>query len=378
MYARLLLPPQGKSFFLFGPRGTGKSTWVKSHYCNALTLDLLNQRLFQDLHKDPGLFGQLIENSHAPVVVIDEVQKMPELLNEVQRFIVEKKTCFILTGSSARKLREKGVNLLAGRARTLHLFPLTSVELGNDLNLSKSLRFGHLPEALTCDDPVDYLKSYIGTYLREEVLQEARIKNLTTFSRFLEAATFSQASILNVQSIASDCGVDRKTAESYFQLLEDFLIGVRIPIFQRKPKRKLISHSKFYYFDVGVYQTLKRKGPLDLPEEAEGIALESLVFQEIRATLSYLKLDHELTYWRTTSGLEVDFVIYGEKIFIAIEVKRSDQIRGNDLKGLQAFLEDYPIAKGLVFYGGSYHLKIGKIEVIPIDQALKKLPELFR
>src|SRR3990167_7325263 len=225
MYSRLIQPPKNKSFFLFGPRGTGKTTWVKFHFAKAVYLDLLEAELFNDLLANPQRLENLIPKNFDDWVVIDEVQRIPELLNEVHRLIEKNKYKFILTGSSARKIRRKGVNLLAGRALSYHLYPLTVVELGKDFDLSHSLNYGQLPCVYTEENPKAYLESYVKTYLEEEIQQEGFTRNLGAFSRFLEAASFSQGSVLNISSVARDCSVERKVVENYFTILEDLLIA---------------------------------------------------------------------------------------------------------------------------------------------------------
>src|SRR5450830_457711 len=231
MYTRLIKEPENKSFFLFGPRGTGKTTWVKQSFPDAVYIDLLESRLYNDLLADPQRLENLIPNNFNDWIIIDEVQKIPDLLNEVHRLIEKYKYKFILTGSSARKLRRKGPNLLAGRALNYLMHPLTAIELGKDFNLNQSLIFGNLPSAYTESKPKDYLESYIKAYLVEEILQESLTRNLSGFSRFLEAASFSQGSVLNISEVARECAVERKVVESYFTILEDLLLADRIPIF---------------------------------------------------------------------------------------------------------------------------------------------------
>ena len=252
MYSRLIQPPKDKSFFLFGPRGTGKTTWVKSHFKTALYLDLLEAEIFNDLLANPQRLERFIPKDFKDWIVIDEVQRVPELLNEIHRLIEQKKYHFILTGSSARKLRTRASNLLAGRALHYAMYPLTASELGKDFRLDHSLKFGQLPSVYAEKDPKKYLESYVKMYLEQEIRQEGLTRNLGAFSRFLEAASFSQGSILNISSVARECAVERKVVESYFMILEDLLIGYRLPVFAKKAKRRVASHPKFYFFDVGV------------------------------------------------------------------------------------------------------------------------------
>jgi predicted AAA+ superfamily ATPase len=377
MYSRLIEPPKEKSFFLFGPRGTGKTTWVKSKFKDALYLDLLEAELFNDLLSNPQRLENFIPKDFNDWVILDEVQRIPELLNEVHRLIEKSKHKFILTGSSARKIRRRGVNLLAGRALSYHLYPLTTKELGKDFDLNHSLSYGQLPCAYTEENPKAYLESYVKTYLEEEIQQEGFTRNLGAFSRFLEAASFSQGSVLNISSVARDCSVERKVVENYFTILEDLLIAYRIPVFAKRAKRRLVAHPKFYFFDVGLYRTLRPTGPLDIPEEIGGHAFETLFLQELEAINTYLKLGYNIFYWMTSNNMEVDFVLYGDKGIKAFEVKRTGKISSSMLRGLKAFQKDYPRAKLYFIYGGERVLREGDIEILPLKNALKELPEIL-
>ena len=378
MYSRILSPPKNKSFFLFGPRGTGKTTWVKSAFPEAIFIDLLESEIYNDLLANPQRLETFIPKDFKNWVIIDEVQRVPELLNEIHRLIEKKQCVFVLTGSSARALRKKGVNLLAGRALTYSFHQLTAIELAKDFNLAHSLKFGQLPCVYTEKDPKAYLESYVKTYLREEIQQEGLTRNLNAFSRFLEAASFSQGSVLNTSGVARECAVERKVVENYFSILEDLLIGCRLPVFTKKAKRRMVSHHKFYFFDVGVYRAIRPSGPLDMPEEMEGVAFETLVFQELRAINDYLRLGYELYYWHTSNQVEVDFVLYGNKGLKAFEVKRTSRLQENMLRGLKAFLKDYPSAKAYLIYGGTRRLYEGKITILPVQEALLTLPDILK
>jgi len=373
----LLKPPKDKSFFLFGPRGTGKTTWVKASFPGAVYIDLLEAELFNDLLANPQRLGNFIPKGFSGWIIIDEVQRVPELLNEVHRLIEKYSHKFVLTGSSARKLKRGGYNLLAGRALTYSMHPLSAIELGSDFDLKHSLVFGQLPCAYLEKDPKKYLESYVKTYLEEEIMQEGLTRNLGAFSRFMETASFSQGSVLNISSVARECAVERKVVENYFSILDDLLIAHRLPVFARKMKRRLISHSKFYFFDAGVYRTLRPMGPLDMPEQAEGITFETLLFQELMAINDNLGLDYKLYYWRTANDLEVDFVLYGKRGIKAFEVKRTARLSREMTGGLRAFLADYPSAKAYFVYGGERRMKEGEIDIIPIEQTLKELPTIL-
>lgn len=370
MYSRLLEPPKG-SFFLFGPRGVGKTAWLHERMPGALFFDLLDHATYAALLAAPERLGQMIPATHRDRVVVDEVQRVPELLNEVHRLIESRRLRFALTGSSARKLRGRGVNLLAGRAVTRRMHPLTAVELGADFDLARAARHGTLPMTWTGDDPADYLKSYVATYLREEVQQEGLTRNLASFSRFLEAASFSQGSVLTMTSVARDCSLGAKLVEEYFEILEDLLIGFRLPSFARRAKRRVSMHPKFYFFDAGVFQAIRPRGPLDSPEEIRGPALETLVLQHLRAANDYGNLGWKLHYWRTPKGQEVDFVLYGERGLSAIEVKASDRIRSGDLDGLRLFLEEYPKARATALYLGNRRSHDRGIDILPVEDALR-------
>ncbi len=376
MFPRTLAAPES-SFFLLGPRGTGKSTWVREQFPTALRLDLLHEATFVELAGNAERIESLADGVGAQTVCIDEVQKLPSLLDEAHRLIEARGFRFVLTGSSARKLRRAGVNLLAGRARTLTMHPLTPAELGPRFDLGHALQFGLLPTAWVASDPADYLKSYAGTYLREEVMQESLVRNIGSFKRFLESASLSQAAILNMQAVATDCAVPRKTVETHFELVEDLLLGVRLPIFTRRAARKLVAHPKFFYFDTGVFRAIRPRGPLDSPAEIEGAALETLVFQAVRATSANLGLGYELYAWRTPGGDEVDLVAYGPLGLHAFEVKRSHRFHEKDLAGLRLFCEDYPEARGHLLYGGDRRYAYDQIEVLPVEEALTRLPGLL-
>ncbi len=371
MYSRLIKPPLDKSFFLFGARGTGKSSWMRSLFKNSLYIDLLESTVFNDLIASPQRLDNLIPPDHAEWIIIDEVQKIPAILDEVHRLIEKKKLKFILSGSSARKLRSGKANLLAGRALTKFLYPLTSVELGKDFDLKHSLKFGCLPSVYMEKDPKSYLESYVRTYLEEEVRQEGLTRNIGAFARFLEAASFSQGSLLSVSEVAREAGVNRKVVEGYFDILEDILFAYRLTPFTKKAKRKMVQHPKFYFFDVGVYRTIRPLGPLDQASDIDGIALESLFLQEILGLNEYYNLGYKIHFWRSATKQEVDFVLYGEKNFLGIEVTKASKIRSKDLVGMNLFLKDYPQARGKLFYGGEKRKFEGKIEIVPIREFFK-------
>jgi predicted AAA+ superfamily ATPase len=380
MYSRLLKLPleQSSSIFLFGPRGTGKTHWARAALPDALYIDLLEFELFKSLSANPGRLAEHIPKSYAGWIIIDEVQKIPELLNEVHRLIERYGYRFLLTGSSARSLKRKGVNLLAGRALRYDMHPLVIQELNHDFNLSRALQFGMLPAAVSKENPKKYLTTYVQTYIKEEVFQEGLTRNLAGFTRFLEIASFSQGSVTNLSEIAREVGIDRQVVASYFAILEDLLLAYRLLPFTKRAKRRLAVHPKFYFFDVGVYRLLRPMGPLDKPEEADGAGLETLFLQHLKAINDYNESGYTFYFWRTSNQLEVDFVAYGEKGLIAFEIKRSSTITSKSLTGLKAFQKDYPQANLYLIYTGSHREYHGDIECIPIEQALQQLPNLLK
>ena len=357
----------------------GKTSWLGENYPGALRFDLLSDEIYLALKSDPGRLAAQIPPGHKDWIILDEVQRVPEVLNEVHRLIESRKLKFVLTGSSARKLRRGGANLLAGRAYTEHMYPLTAKEMGAAFDLQRALRFGCLPGAVNGESPEAFLKSYVSTYLREEVQQEGLTRNVAAFARFLEAASFSQAQPLSISAVSRECAVERKVVEDYFQILEDLLIAVRLPVFTRKAKRKLATHPKFLYFDAGVYRAVRPRGPLDAEAEIDGPALETLVFQELRALNSYLRWDYSIFTWRTSIApiLEVDLVLYGERGLHAIEVKRSDRVRPEDLRGLKAFKKDYAPAKLWLYYLGNRRYHEDGVEILPLRECIGSFDELF-
>ncbi len=371
--SRFFKAPPG-SFFLFGPRGTGKTTWLRQAFPHGLFLDLLQPDLARELAARPERLRDLVQGSASDSpVILDEVQRIPELLNLVHALIEEnKRRRFILTGSSARKLRRGGVDLLAGRAvvRTMH--PFMAAEL-RDFHLPAAISHGLLPLVTAAADPQDVLRAYASLYLDEEVRQEGWTRNIGAFARFLEAVSFSQACVLNVANVSRECQVERKTVAAYIEILEDLLLSYRVPVFTRRAKRATVQHPKFYFFDAGVYRSLRPRGPLDRPEEIEGAALEGLLAQHLRAWIAYRNADAELFYWRTASGVEVDFVVYGPAGFWALEVKNTARIRPEDLSGLKAFGEDYPKAERILLYRGIHRERRDGIWILPIEPFLKQL-----
>ena len=362
-----------RSCFLLGPRGTGKSTWLRHRLPDALYLDLLDPALHRSLSARPERLRELLAGSPGKrTVVIDEIQRVPELLTVIHAILEEPSPPrFVLTGSSARKLRRGGVDLLGGRAvhRTMH--PFMAAELP-EFDLDRALRIGLLPLVMDATDPADILDAYASLYLDEEVRAEGLTRNVGAFTRFLEAISFSHGGQLNVSAVARECEVERKVVAGYVGILEDLLLAFRLPVFRKRAKRATVAHEKIYLFDAGVFRSLRPRGPLDRPEEIDGQALEGLVAQHLRAWAAYARQDVELFYWRTRAGAEVDFVVYGEWGLQAFEVKNHRKVHATDLRALRAFRDDYPEAETAVLYRGSERLRIDDIWCLPIDDFLRR------
>jgi predicted AAA+ superfamily ATPase len=371
---RIIEPPKSH-FFLLGPRGTGKTLWTRERFPEALVVDLLDPATHREMVARPERLRELVEgNPDRKEVIIDEVQKAPELL-EVVHGLIEKKMGqqFILTGSSARKLRRAGVNLLGGRALNLSMHPYMAAELGDQFDLGAAIEIGMLPLVWGSEEATKTLAAYCGLYLREEVQQEGLVRDVGAFARFLEAMSYSHAAVLNLSNIARECQVKRKTCEGYLQIMEDLLLGFRVDVFSKRAKREMAAHPKFYYFDTGVFRATRPSGPLDAPEQIEGGALEGLVAQHLRAWCDYAEGNHVLYYWQTRSQVEVDFVVYGDSGIFAIEVKNSARIRPEDLRALRAFGEDYPSSQRILLYRGRDRLLRDGILCLPCPEFLAQL-----
>lgn len=371
--SRFFEPPPGH-FFLFGPRGTGKTTWLRQRFEEALRVDLLDPGEERRYTARPERLRELVAARPDATVVVDEVQRVPALLPLVHQLIEERAgSRFVLTGSSARKLKREGVDLMAGRAvvRTLH--PFMAGELGSAFDLERALELGLLPLVLDAADPHDTLDSYVGLYVQEEVRAEGLVRNLAGFHRFLEAVSFSHAAVLNLAAVARECEVSRKTVEGHLAVLEDLLLAYRLPVFTRRAQRQPTTHPKFYWADTGIFRSLRPAGPLDRPEEIAGAALEGLVAQHLRAWLGYSRSRAELFFWRTRGGAEIDFVVYGPDHFCAVEVKHASRVRPEDLRSLKTFGKDYPEAELRLLYRGRETLAIDGIRCLPCDELLAGL-----
>ncbi|MBI4371530.1 MAG: ATP-binding protein [Elusimicrobia bacterium] len=374
MYKRILtLAGRGReSCFLWGPRQTGKSTLLQSLFPRAPRYDLLLSNEYGRLSRRPALLREELaaRASGGEPVLIDEIQKIPGLLDEVQWLIVNRRTPFILCGSSARKLKRGGANLLGGRALRFELFPLVSAEI-EGFDLLRALNNGLLPRHYPASDVSGMMEAYIGDYLKEEIAAEALTRNIPAFSRFLEAAAFSNGETVSYTNIASECGVSLPTARQYFEILEDTLLGRFVPAFQRRPKRRVIAAPRFYFFDVGLANFLLKRGPIRPRSEAFGKAFEHFIFQEVTAHSHYSGLRYPISYWRTTSQIEADFILGDHQV--AVEVKGVEEVAPHHLKGLKAFREEYKVKHSIVVSMDVRPRLVDGISILPWDVFLHRL-----
>lgn len=361
---------------LLGPRGTGKSTWIRQHFGGVVSYDLLDTREALRLERNPGLlFDELNSVPEGSWVVLDEVQKVPVLLDEVQRLMEDRRLQFVLCGSSARKLRRSGVNLLAGRAIETRMFPLVSAELGQDFDLSSALESGTLPLALTGSDALGYLTTYAHTYLNEEIRAEAITRNVASFSRFLEIASRQNGQVTNLANIARDASVPRATVQNYFEIMVDTLLGYWLRPWKLKRATKQISHPKFFLFDTGVARALSGRLPYPPSQEELGVLLETFVINEVRAFLSYSRLRYELNFWRNYDGVEVDLLCETTNGFVALEIKTATIWQKRFSRGLRRLGEElspHPVRAFGVYLGGR-RTKLDDVDVLPAKEFLKAL-----
>ncbi|MFC1525708.1 ATP-binding protein [Candidatus Latescibacterota bacterium] len=374
MFTRLLSPPES-STFLFGPRGTGKSTWIGEHFAGSTIYDLLSTSESLRLSKDPGmLFREVESQSPGSWVVIDEVQKVPALLDEVHRLIETRGLRFILSGSSARKLRRGGTNLLAGRALVSNLHPLVSAEMGYQRRIDASLDYGSLPVAVTGPDPEAYLRTYAETYLDQEIRAEALTRNVGAFARFLEVAARQNGQVTNVSAIARDASVSRQTVQGFFEILIDTLVGFWVRPWKLKQATKQVASPKFYLFDSGVARALSQRLPYPSTDEESGALLETLLFNEVRAYLDYQALHYPLHYWRTYDGAEVDLLCETRNGYVAVEMKASQRWERRHLRGLNRLRES--LGDRVTCYGvyrGARSMSWGHTRVLPVLDFLRAL-----
>lgn len=363
--------------FLWGPRQSGKSTLLRRLFPRAPYYDLLRAAEFRRLHADPGLLRQEVDAlgwtraSQPQPIVVDEIQKLPELLDEIHDIVSRTGLRFVLTGSSPRKILRGGGNLLGGRAVRRRLFPLVSAEI-DDFDLERALAHGLLPPHYLAPEPAELLTAYVGNYLRDEIMAEGVARNLPAFQRFLEVAALGNGQVVNFTNIARELGIAANTVRAWFELLVDTLVGDWVPAWQKRAKRRVVESPRFWFFDVGLMNELTRRGPLRAGTPAFGEAFEHFVFMELRAHASYRALDRPICYWRTTSGFEVDFVL-GDAEF-AIEVKSTDAPSAQHMRGLRAFGEEHPRCHRLLVcrVNRARRTEDG-IDVLPVATFLQRL-----
>lgn len=373
MYSRILtlVDSRNDTVFLWGARQTGKSTLLKKLFPDCRYYDLLKGEVFERLYRRPELLREeLLACEENELIIIDEVQKVPQLLDEVHWLMTNHNLRFILCGSSARKLKRSGANLLGGRAIRNVLFPLVSTEIP-DFDLEKAINHGMLPRHYRAANPLKRIQAYVGDYLKEEIRAEALTRNLSTFGRFLEIAAISCGEMLNYNNIASECGVSAPTIKEYFTILEDTMIGYMVPSYKKVMKRRLIQAPRFYYFDVGITNHLLQKRNLKQGSPEYGKAFKQFIIQELFAYASYMAIEPGLSYWRTASGYEVDAVLGDARV--AIEIKSSQEIHSHHLKGLKAFAEEHSGSRTIVVSNERNKRIMGKIEVFPVEEFLRKL-----
>lgn len=378
MFSRTLEPPRG-AFFLFGPRGTGKSTWIRSHFGDALLVNLLQPENAVRFERDPALLrAQVLARAKSDWVVVDEVQRAPRLLDEVHYLMEEKGyRRFALTGSSARKLRRGAANLLAGRAVLRTLFPLTAAELDFSVPTAQRLRYGSMPLSIVAADDgarEDYLRAFVTTYLAEEIRAEGLVRNLGSFARFLDVAALAAGQTTNVSALSRDAGVSRETARGYFEILSDTLIGDWLPAYRPRAKVKEVAQPKFYWFDAGVLHAAAGGFDQPLPADWDGVLLEHLILHELKAYMHYHNVKGSLGYWATPSGGEVDFLWWQGSVMTAIEVKSSRRFRREYRAGIRSLADGFKgKLRSWIVYRGDEALEVDGTRVLPVEAFLEHL-----
>ena len=364
---KLNLPPPGhETFFLLGPRQTGKSTSLHAAYPDAVWIDLLKAEVFRRYLNNPEFLRQeLPHEGNMPFVVIDEVQKLPAILDEVHWLHENRNVQFALCGSSARKIKRGHANLLGGRAIRYEMFGFVSAELGPDFDLTRMLNNGYLPRIYLAKQPQRLLNAYVANYLKEEIANEGLVRNLPVFSDFLNMAALSDTEPVNFSTIARDCGISSQTIKEYFLILEDTLLGRWLPSFRKRPKRRVAGSPKFYFSDVGIVNFLAKRGKIQHGSELFGKAFENWCFHELNAYNLYREAFAEFYYWRLAGGTEVDFII--NDMELAIEVKATKKVTAKHLKGLNSLKTDHPNVKRrlVICCEDKYRITDEKIEIIP-------------
>ena len=356
-----------KSHFLFGPRQTGKTFLISHSLPNVRIYDLLNSSVYLSLSRDPGRIGQELTDQDR-IVVIDEIQRLPHLLNEVHRLIETRGVHFLLTGSSARKLRRGGLNLLGGRARTKYLRPLTYKELGDQFDLHRAMERGLLPSIYFSDDGRADLEAYTGLYLQQEIVAEGATRNIPAFSRFLKAAAFCNGTIVNFTNVANDAQIARTTIYEDFEILKDTLVLHELPAWKKTKKRKPLASSKYYFFEVGVVSALQGR-PFQPGTPEFGEAFETYLMHELTSYSDYVS-GEPLSFWRSTTGFEVDFII-GDHT--AVEVKAKSNISQQDLKSLRALAEEKRLKRYVCVCLEPRARRVEGVRVVPFKEFLEAL-----
>ena len=375
MYSRLLKKPTA-SILLLGPRGTGKSTWIRQHFADAIRYDLLNTGEALRLEREPSLlFHELRTLPAGSWVVLDEVQKVPALLNEVQRLMEDCGLLFILCGSSARKLKRSGTNLLAGRAIDTRMFPLASAEVGPGFDMARAIANGMMPLAVTGGDPTGFLTTYAHTYLNEEIRAEAVTRNVASFSRFLEIAARQNGQVTNLSNISREAAVPRATVQNYFDIMVDTMLGYWLEPWKLKRATKQVGHPKFYLFDGGVARALSGRLPYPPSQEEAGPLLETLVLHEVRAFLGYSGLRYGLHFWRNYDGAEVDLLCETTDGFVAVEIKAAKRWEKRFSGGLRRLREELAPRRVNTFgvYLGEHPALLDDVLVLPAVEFLQRL-----
>jgi predicted AAA+ superfamily ATPase len=361
--------PQSRSAFLWGPRRTGKTYWINRHFSKSVIIDLLKTDVFADYASRPWLLRERY-NEHQGLIVIDEIQMIPDLLNEIHWMIENSDVSFLMTGSSARKLRRRHANLLAGRAWRFTMTPLTYLET-KGFNLEHVMISGLLPPHFLSSDPIQDLRSYVADYLKEEIASEAVIQNIPAFAEFLRVAAITSGKLLNYTNVARETGVSAKVVRTYFQILEDTLLGFRVQPWRKAKNRRLIETEKFYLFDVGITNYLARRTP-KIGTSEFGHSFEHYILMELKAYQAYRNPELDIRYWRTSTGYEVDFIIDDMKV--AVEVKGTERVHSGHTRGLKALIEEHRVKRAIIVSLEKQPRKIkSNIDVLPWQVFLETL-----
>lgn len=360
-----------EAMFLFGARQTGKSTLLKERFPKAIYIDLLKSDVRNRFKQHPEEFREsLLRYPPETLVIVDEIQKVPDLLDEVHWLMVEKGLWFILSGSSARKIKKSGANNLGGRAIPETLFPLVSAEIP-DFDIERAIQNGMIPRHYMVANARNRMRAYIDLYVKEEIIEEALVQNVDEFIRFMEVAAIMDGEILNYENVASDCGVSANTVKAYYKILVDTLLGFEVPAYRKVIKRKLYKSPRFYYFDIGIANHLTKRYQLAPKTPEYGHAFEHLIIQEIVAYLAYTNSDEELTYWHTYENIEVDAIIGDARV--AIEIKSTDHVDHDDKKGIMEFAKEHPNAKQILVSRDRISRRSGNVDLYYVTDFFKAL-----